>query len=120
MKVVSCKVAVRKSDVNDLVVGLCRDSLNSCARFRHHVSMLMVEVRKHFKEVIHHEGNALELEVCDVICGATGAVQKSLIDAPGVVDKGLSLIVRHSKRGNLAKTELFQGTLKVKNQKEDL
>lgn len=46
---------------------------------------------------------ALQQGVWDFVCIAAGDVQKSLVDAPEIVDLNVSLIFGRSKRSDLAK-----------------
>lgn len=107
METVRCKVVDAKGEMKKLVGGLRRDTFGSCVSIRHNVDQYLLTVGSRLEELFDREAKALQPVVHGSLHYAGGGVQKLIADAPEVVDRSLSLIDEHPKRGESAKLKFF-------------
>lgn len=90
------KVVDAKRKVNNLNDGFHRDIFDSFANIRHNVDLSLLVVCSCLRELIGSEAIELQWIVHAVIRDAARGVQKTLVGAPEVVDRSLTLIFGHA------------------------
>lgn len=83
--------------MNDLVSGLCQDTLESYAIIRHVDDYSLLAESQWLKEAFDREAKSLQKDVHVVSGTATGGVLESFDDAAGIVDRQLGLNFVQSK-----------------------
>lgn len=98
-----CMVASDKGKMNNLVDGLRHKSFESYASIRYSVYQSLLAVGSRLREVIDCEAKELQRGFHNALLNTAGKIQQWFANASEVVDRSLSLIVRHATHNKLAR-----------------
>lgn len=87
------KVIETQSDITDLVTGLHCKAVRSYDFFSRGVDGALVEVSRYLKEAFARKTQNLQQIVRDTVRRAVEEIQGSFVDASGLIDKWLGVIV---------------------------
>lgn len=107
MKIVGRKVADTRGKINKFFQELRGNTFDSCASNRHNAAQTLVALGSSLRVLIDHGAKGLQQSTHAALLNAAGDVRETFGDAPGVVDKKLSVKVGHAKHNESARPRSF-------------